>query len=72
MLGRAAVAVFIAGEPFGQLVDLLLLPLDEGTETLELLAPILGGDAGAAGVVAGAAGGDDILGLLEQRGSCTG
>jgi hypothetical protein len=40
MLGRAAVVVFVAGEPLGQLVDLLLLPLDEGTE-LELLAPIL-------------------------------
>jgi hypothetical protein len=47
-----------------------LLPLDEGTE-LELLAPILAAMR-AAGVVAGAAGGDDVLGLPEQRGSFTG
>jgi hypothetical protein len=58
--------MFVAGEPFGHLRDLLLLLFDEGAKMLDRSPRVRGRDARAVAVVAARAGCDEIRGLPEQ------
>jgi hypothetical protein len=66
LIDRRALRMLAAGEPFGHLLDLLLLLFDEGAKMLDRPPRVLGRDAGAVAVVAAPAGGGQVRGLPEQ------
>jgi hypothetical protein len=60
--------VFVACERLAKPVDLLLLLFDEDAEVVDRPPRVLGRDAAAVAIVAGAAGGFQVLGVPKEFG----